>query len=88
LFLTDHGNFSPDRQVDGRASAEKSKESIETAMAEWCLLLRVDAPANRRREFSADVLLTRMERKGKMILQATVRDITERKRAEEKTNEE
>ena len=34
-------------------------------------------------EFPADVLLTRMEQGGKVILQATVRDITERKRAEE-----
>jgi len=34
-------------------------------------------------EFPADVLLTRMEQRGKMILQATVRDITERKRTED-----
>jgi PAS domain S-box-containing protein len=34
-------------------------------------------------EFPADVLLTRTERAGKMIVQATVRDITERKQAED-----
>jgi PAS domain S-box-containing protein len=34
-------------------------------------------------EFPADVLLTRMERAGEVMIQATVRDITQRKRVEE-----
>jgi PAS domain S-box-containing protein len=76
--------LSPDRQVDGRASAEKSKESIETAMRNGACFFEWTHRRIGGEEFSADVLLTRMERKGKMILQATVRDITERKRAEEK----
>jgi len=33
--------------------------------------------------FSAEVLLTRMEQRGQVLLQATVRDITEHKQAEE-----
>jgi signal transduction histidine kinase len=38
-------------------------------------------------EFPADVLLTRIEQNGKVIIQATVRDITERKKAEEQLKE-
>jgi len=75
-------DLSPERQPDGRASADKAKEMIETAMREgshffeWAHT-RVDGE-----EFPATVLLTRMEYAGKVILQATVRDITEQKRAE------
>ena len=75
-------DLSPERQPDGRASADKAKEMIETAMREgshffeWAHT-RVDGE-----EFPATVLLTRMEYAGRVILQATVRDITEQKRAE------
>ena len=77
------GGVSPAMQPDGRDSGEKAKEMIGTAMRdgsnffEWTHK-RIDGA-----EFAAEVLLTRMELGGKTILQATVRDITERKKAED-----
>ncbi len=77
-------DISPERQPDGRDSGEKAKEMIETAVRkgshffEWTHK-RIDGE-----EFPANVLLTRMEHDGKVVIQATVRDITEQKRAEEK----
>jgi PAS domain S-box-containing protein len=85
-----HGpwELSPDRQPDGRASAEKSKEMIEAAMREGSHFFEWTHRRIGGKEFPADVLLTRMERNGKMILQATVRDITERKLVEEKVHKQ
>jgi two-component system cell cycle sensor histidine kinase/response regulator CckA len=76
-------DFSPERQPDGRSSVDKSREMIETAMRKgYCFFewthKRLDGV-----EFPADVLLTRVEQAGKQFLQATVRDITDRKRSEE-----
>ncbi|MDO9040887.1 MAG: PAS domain S-box protein [Desulfocapsaceae bacterium] len=79
----DPWTLSADIQLDGRPSAEKAREMIETAMREgtnsfeW-MHRRIDGE-----EFPADVLLTRMEWGGEAFLQATVRDITERKQAEQ-----
>lgn len=84
-------DLSPEQQPDGRASDEKARDMIETAMRkgsnffEW---------AHRRingEVFPATVLLSRMELEGKTFLQATVRDISEAKKAEaeiKKLNEE
>jgi PAS domain S-box-containing protein len=84
LEFTSHGpwDLSPEWQPDGRASADKAKEMIETAMRdgscsfEWTHK-RLDGAA-----FPATVLLTRMKDADKTVLQATVRDITEQKRSE------
>jgi PAS domain S-box-containing protein len=75
--------LSPDRQPDGRISEEKARERIETAIREGSAFFewmhkRVDGNV-----FPAEVLLTRVERKGKTLLQATVRDIAARKQAEQ-----
>ena len=76
--------LSPERQPDGRASAEKAHEMIETAMHvgshffEWTHK-RIDGL-----EFPADVLLTRIVRGDQVQIYATVRDITERVRANDK----
>jgi two-component system sensor histidine kinase/response regulator len=77
------GNLSPLTQSDGRASAEKAKEMIETAMREGSHLFEWTHMRTDGEEFPATVLLTRMVYAGKEIVQATVRDITNRKRAEE-----
>ena len=75
--------LSPERQSDGKPSDEKAKEMIETAMRngshffEWTHCHSDGTP------FAAEVLLTRMEHKGQALLQATVRDITERRQTEE-----
>ena len=74
--------LSPERQPDGRASNEKSRAMIELALREGS---RVFEWTHRRlggEEFQADVLMTKMERDGKIVLQATVRDITAHKREE------
>jgi len=75
--------LSPERQPDGRASDEKSRQMIETARREGSHLFewthrRVDGAA-----FPADVLLTRTTKEGRERIYATVRDISERKHAEE-----
>jgi PAS domain S-box-containing protein len=76
------GDVSPERQPDGRASAEKAREMIETALREGSHFFEWTHRRLDGGEFPADVLLTRMEEGGKVMLQATVRDITERKSAE------
>ncbi len=75
-------NMSPPFQPDGRASGEKARELIATAMREGSCQFewvhrRVDGT-----EFDADIVLTLGEFEGERVVQATVRDITERKRAE------
>jgi len=83
--------FSPPTQPGGQDSASLSSEHIATAFKngnhwfEW-MHCRLDGA-----EFPASVLLTSMELDGRRVLQATVRDITTRKKAEEglrKSNEE
>jgi PAS domain S-box-containing protein len=75
-------DLSPDRQPDGRFSEEKAREMLETAMREGSHFFdwthkRIDG-----HEFPATVLMTRLERAGKPLIQATVRDITEQKEEE------
>jgi PAS domain S-box-containing protein len=79
-----HGiaDLSPDLQPDGRTSAGKAKEIIETILREGSHFFEWTYRRLGGEEFRADVLVTRMEQVGKVILQGTVRDITERKRAE------
>ncbi|MFH0984054.1 MAG: PAS domain S-box protein [Candidatus Omnitrophota bacterium] len=83
LFSHSPWALSPAWQPGGRASAEKAKEMIGTAIRkgshffEWTHR-RLDGTT-----FPAEVLLTKMERDGGVLLQATVRDITERKKAED-----
>src|ERR1039458_1232425 len=74
--------LSPERQPDGRDSAEKAREMIETAIREGSHFFEWTHRRIGGEEFPADVLLTRMERNGKVFHKATVRDITERKQAE------
>lgn len=75
---------SPEYQPDGRLSQEKAEEMIEKAMREGSHYFEWTHKRIDGEEFPATVLLTRMELEGKQFLHATVRDITERKRAEEK----
>jgi PAS domain S-box-containing protein len=75
-------DLSPDFQPDGRPSVEKSKDMIDKAVREGSHFFEWMHRRIGGEEFPADVLLTRMEHRGKMILQASVRDITERRKLE------
>ena len=75
--------LSPERQPDGRASAEKAKEMIETAMREGSCFFEWTHKRIDGKEFPATVLLSRVKLVGKIFLQATVRDMTMQKRAED-----
>ncbi len=76
-------DLSPELQPDGTPSATKAQEMMAIAMRdgshffEWTHR-RIDG-----REFPATVLLTRMELEGQVLLQSTVRDITEQSVAAE-----
>ncbi|WP_158535073.1 PAS domain S-box protein [Acaryochloris thomasi] len=76
-------DFSPPYQPDGRSSQQGAQETIAAALQsgthnfEW-LHQRQDGT-----QFPADVWLTSMEIEGKKVVQAVVRDISDRKRAEE-----
>lgn len=75
-------DVSPERQPDGRLSSEKALEMRWIAMREGSHSFEWEHQRLDGQTFSADVLLTRMELDNEPFLQATVRDITERKRTE------
>jgi len=84
-FCSKHpADVSPPMQPDGTDSRTLANQQIAIAMEkgrhqfEW-----MHKRADTGEVFSADVLLSAMELDGKRVLQATVRDITERKQAEE-----
>ncbi len=74
--------LSPQRQPDGRPSAEKAQDMIATAMREGKNFFEWEHQRLDGRPFPANVLLTRMDLGGDVFLQATVRDITERRNQE------
>ncbi len=76
-------DMSPDLQLDGRESADKAMEMIETALRDGSYLFEWTHRRLGGEEFPATVLLTRMEIGGETVVQATVRDITDQKAAEE-----
>jgi PAS domain S-box-containing protein len=86
VFCSKHPvELSPARQPDGADSMTAAKERMETAMTEGSHRFEwVHKHWDTGKEFPAEVLLSTMELEGKQVLQATVRDITERKRAESK----
>jgi len=84
-FCSNHpGDLSPPLQPDGTDSRTLANRQIATALEkgsnhfEW-----IHKRANTGEVFAADVMLSAMELDGKRVLQATVRDISERKRAQE-----
>ena len=76
-------DISPDKQPDGRKSADKAKNMIKTAMTDGSNYFKWTHKKLNGKTFPATVLLTRVSLKGETFLQATVRDITDREKAEE-----
>ncbi|OYU45163.1 MAG: hypothetical protein CFE44_08980 [Burkholderiales bacterium PBB4] len=80
-------HISPPTQPDGRDSGAAASEKIAKALLtgecrfEW-MHSRVDGTV-----FPAEVLLSAFDYEGRRVLQATVRDITERKRIEKELHE-
>ena len=75
-------DLSPDRQPDMRASAEKAQDMVGIALREGSHQFEWTHRRLGGEEFATDVLLTRVDLGDKVILQATVRDITERRMLE------
>ncbi len=77
-------DVSPERQPDGSPSDGKAREMIETALREGSLPFEWTHRRLGGADFPATVLLTRIEMAGQVFIQATVRDITAQKQAEER----
>lgn len=78
--------LSPKFQPDGQLSSKKAKKMIQNAMKTGSNFFEWTHNRISGEDFPATVLLTRIELKNKQLLQATVRNITERKTIEEELN--
>lgn len=74
---------SPEFQPDGRRSSDKAAAMMQTALDNGTHIFEWVHQRLNGARFWAEVLLTRMEIGGETVLQANVRDISERKLAEE-----
>jgi PAS domain S-box-containing protein len=75
-------DVSPERQPDGRPSADKAREAIEAALSEGSLFFEWTHRRLDGSDFPTTVLITRMETGGQVFFEATVRDVTAQKQAE------
>lgn len=76
--------ISPEFQPDGRSSEEKAAEMMALAMERGSHLFEWMHQRRDGTTFWAEVLLTRLEIGGRRLLQTSVRNISERKRTQEK----
>ncbi|MFH1320769.1 MAG: PAS domain S-box protein [Bacteroidota bacterium] len=76
-------DVSPEYQPDGQLSSDKAKQMIDKAMKQGSNFFEWTHKRIDGEEFPTTVLLTKIKLESKELLQATVRDITERKKAEE-----
>ncbi|MBE9528089.1 MAG: PAS domain S-box protein, partial [Proteobacteria bacterium] len=83
LLGTNPDDWSPPTQPDGRDSVEAAAAEIAIAFKEGRNIFEWTHRRADGELFPAEVLLTPMQLDGAVVLQTTVRDITERKRAEE-----
>jgi PAS domain S-box-containing protein len=77
-------DISPPNQPDGRESFPAAQERIKTAFEKGSNRFEWIHRRKNGEDFPAEVLLSAFVLSGKNVLQATVRDITERKRVEQK----
>jgi two-component system sensor histidine kinase/response regulator len=83
-FIKMHpSELSPPTQPDGKISLTASMEHIKTALTQGSDFFEWVHKKKNGTFFPAEVQLSRLELSGGKVLQALVRDITERKRAEE-----
>ncbi|HDP35713.1 MAG TPA: PAS domain-containing sensor histidine kinase, partial [Candidatus Hydrogenedentes bacterium] len=75
-------DLSPPYQPDGRPSDEKAREMIDITLETGAHFFEWVHKRFTGEEFFATVLLTRIAANDKVLIQATVRDITEQKLAE------
>ncbi|MFA5141567.1 MAG: PAS domain S-box protein [Candidatus Woesearchaeota archaeon] len=80
-------DLSPKYQPDGQLSSVKAKKMIDKAMKEGSNFFEWTHLRYKDGEFYATILLSKINIKGKDMLQATVRDITEQKLAQDKIKE-
>ena len=81
-FCSKHpADLSPPTQPDGKDSLAAAQERIQTAMKEGTHSFEWVHRRSNGEDFHAEVSLSRLKLKGKSVLQAVLRDITERKRA-------
>lgn len=79
--------WSPEKQPDGQLSKEKAKKMIETAISKGVHLFEWMHKDANNKEFPAEVMLTKFTIGDRVILQASVRDISERKKREQELGE-
>ena len=82
LSKTAPGDLSPETQPDGELSKSKAKRLTRTAMKQGVNFFEWAYKKMDGTEFPATVLLNKVKLEGKFIIQATIRDITQRKQAE------
>ena len=76
-------DFSPDYQPDGRKSVEAALEHINKAIRERFSHFEWLHQRSTGETFPTEITLTSYQFRGEMVLQATIRDISDRKKAEE-----
>lgn len=79
-------NLSPRYQSDGQLSSDKAKQMIGIAMREGSHFFEWIHRRLSGEDFPAMVLLTRVDMQDNTFLQATVRDITDRRKSELELN--
>jgi diguanylate cyclase (GGDEF)-like protein len=80
-------SLSPEFQPDGAVSDDKAQEMMRLAMEKGSHFFEWTHRRSDGSDFPATVLLSRLERVGPSLLQATVRDITESKKLENRLSE-
>ena len=83
FILLSPADLSPEYQPDGVLSTEKAQHMMAIAMEKGSYLFAWTHKRIDGYKFSATVLLTKMVMNGKDVLQASVRDITEREQADQ-----
>lgn len=81
------GELSPERQPDGELSIEKARRMLEKALEDGSNFFEWTHKKYKGKEFVATILLSRIQFKGKVFIQATIRDISTQKEAEIKLKE-